>query len=137
MVELSLEAIIALAYAFPNLMVDKILELQSMLTGASGLAAPCSATPALSAATSYAPLLVKKPKITTQSPSRKILLLSFDGFVPEVDCPKAVNDINLILVTFPSGIRAQMMTPMYQAFSIEITCIPSPMEIGQLVKGLN
>jgi hypothetical protein len=68
---------------------------------------------------------------------RKILLLSFDGFVPEIDCTKAVDDINAILVTFPSGIRAQMMTQMYQAYSIEMMHVPTPMEIGQLVESLN
>jgi hypothetical protein len=64
-------------------------------------------------ATFHAPPLAKKPKTTTQGPSRKIILLSFDGFIPEIDCPKAVNDINAILVTFPSGIRVQVMTHMY------------------------
>jgi hypothetical protein len=68
---------------------------------------------------------------------RKILLLSFDGFVPEVDCTKTVNDINTILVTFPSGIRAQVMTSMYQVYGIKMMHIPTPAEIGQLVKTLN
>jgi hypothetical protein len=50
--ELTLEAIMALACAFLNMMVDKILELWNMLTGASGLLAPHPATPTPSAATS-------------------------------------------------------------------------------------
>jgi hypothetical protein len=91
----------------------------------------------MSAATSCAPPLAKKPKTTTQGPLRKIILLSFDGFVPEVDCPKAVNEINTILVTFPSGIRAQVMTHMYQAYSIEMMHIPTPTEMGLLVEALN
>jgi hypothetical protein len=117
--------------------VEKILELWAMLTGASGMPAPHSSTPAMSAATSHAPLPAKKPKMTTQGPSRKILLLSFDGFIPEVDCPKAVDDVNAILATFPLGIRAQVMTPMYQVYGIEMTHIPTPAEIGQLVETLN
>jgi hypothetical protein len=68
---------------------------------------------------------------------RKILLLFFDSFVPEVDCPKAVNDVNAILATFPSGIRVQVIIPMYQAYGIEMTHIPTPAEIGQLVETLN
>jgi hypothetical protein len=72
----------------------------------------------------------KKPKTTTQGPLRKILLLFFNSFIPEIDCTKAVDDINAILVTFPSGIRAQVMTHMYQAYGIEMMCIPTPMEIG-------
>jgi hypothetical protein len=111
--DLTPEAIVTLAWAFPNMMVKKILELHAMLTGASGTPAPCPSTPALSAATSRAPPPAKKPKTTTQGPSRKILLLSFDSFIPKIDCTKAVDDINTILVTFPSGIRAQVMTQMY------------------------
>jgi hypothetical protein len=68
---------------------------------------------------------------------RKILLLSFDGFIPDIDCSKAVDDINAILVTFPSGIRAQVMTHMYQVYGIKMTCVPTPTEIGQLVETLN
>jgi hypothetical protein len=119
------------------MMVEKILELQATLTGASGMPAPCPSTPAMSAVTSCAPPPAKKPKMTTQGPLRKILLLSFDGFVPEVDCPKAVNNVNAILATFPSGIRAQVMTPMYQVYGIKMTCIPTPAEISQLVETLN
>jgi hypothetical protein len=111
--DLTPEAIMALARAFPNMMVEKIMELCAMLTGASGTPAPRPSTPAPSAATSRAPPPTKKPKTTTRGPSRKILLLSFDGFIPEIDCSKAVDDINAILVTFPSGIRAQVMTHMY------------------------
>jgi hypothetical protein len=91
----------------------------------------------MSAATSQALPPAKKPKTTTQGPSRKILLLSFDGFLPEVDYPKAVDDINAILATFPLGIRAQVMTPMYQAYGIKITHIPTSAEIGLLVESLN
>jgi hypothetical protein len=65
------------------------------------------------------------------------LLLSFDGFIPEVNCPTAVDDINTILATFPSGIRVQVMTSMYQAYSIEMMRILTPAEIGQLVEALN
>jgi hypothetical protein len=124
--DLTPEAIVALAWAFPNMMVEKIIELHTMLTGASGTPAPHPSTPALSAATSWAPPPAKKPKTTTQGPSRKILLLSFNGFIPEIDCAKAVDDINAILVTFPLGIRAQVMTQMYQAYGIEMTCVPTP-----------
>jgi hypothetical protein len=135
--DLTPEAIIALARAFPNMMVEKILELRATLTRASGTLAPCPPTPAMSAATSHAPPPAKKPKTTTQGPSRKIILLSFDGFVPKVDCPKAVDDINAILATFPLGIRAQVMTHMYQAYGIEMTCVPIPVEMGQLIETLN
>jgi hypothetical protein len=119
------------------MMVEKIMELRATLTGASGTPAPHPSTPAPSAATSRAPPPAKKPKTTTRGPSRKILLLSFNGFIPEIDCGKAVDDINAILVTFPSGIRAQVMTHMYQAYGIEMTRIPTPTEIGQLVEALN
>jgi hypothetical protein len=117
--------------------VEKIMELRAMLTGASGTPAPHPSTLAPSVATSRAPPPAKKPKTTTRGPSRKILLLSFDGFIPEIDCGKAVDDINAILVTFPSGIRAQVMTHMYQTYGIEMTRVPTPTEIGQLVETLN
>jgi hypothetical protein len=93
--------------------VEKILELQAILTEASGVLAPCPSTPTMSVATSHAPPLAKKPKTTTRGPLRKILLLSFNGFLPEVDCPKVVNDVNAILATFLSGIKVQVMTPIY------------------------
>jgi hypothetical protein len=48
-----------------------------------------------------------------------------------------VNDINTILATFPLGIRAQVMTHMYQVYGIEMTRVPTPMEMGQLVETLN
>jgi hypothetical protein len=111
--DLTLEAIVVLAWAFLNMMVEKILKLKAMLTGAFGTPAPCPLTPALSTATFCAPPLAKKPKTTTQGPSRKIILLSFDGFLPEVDCPKVVDNVNAILASFPLRIRVQVMTPMY------------------------
>jgi hypothetical protein len=52
-------------------------------------------------------------KKTQDDHSRKILLLTFDGFIPEVDYTKAVDNINAILATFSSGIRVQVMTSMY------------------------
>jgi hypothetical protein len=91
--DLTPETIVALACAFPNIIIKKILELRATLTGASGALAPHPPTPALSVAMSRAPPPAKKPKMTTQGPSRKILLLSFDGFIPEVNCTKAVDDI--------------------------------------------
>jgi hypothetical protein len=72
----------------------------------------------------------KKPKPTSYGPSWKILLLLFDGFVPQIDCPKAVTNINSILTTFPSGIRAQVMEPIYSAYGISLTCVPTPAKIG-------
>jgi hypothetical protein len=63
--DLTPEAIVALAQAFPNMTVKKIMELRTMLTGASGTPAPHPSTPAPSAATSQAPPPAKKPKITT------------------------------------------------------------------------
>jgi hypothetical protein len=112
------------------MMVEKILELWATLMGASGIPAPHPSIPAISVATFRAPPPAKKPKTTTQGPSRKILLLSFDGFLPEIDYPKAVNDINAILAIFSSGIRVQVMTHIYQAFSIEIMHVPTSTEIG-------
>jgi hypothetical protein len=161
--DLTPEAIVALAQAFPNMTIEKILELRATLMGASGTLAPRPSTPALSAAMSRAPPPVKKPKTTTQGPSRKILLLSFDGFfvfffvffvqiylmwclnavhsfdgfIPEINCAKAVNDINAVLATFPLGIRAQVMMHMSQAYGIEMTHVSTPAEIGQLIETLH
>jgi hypothetical protein len=39
--------------------------------------------------------------------------------------------------TFPSGIRAQVMTHMYQVYGIEMMHIPTPTEMGLLIEALN
>jgi Tfp pilus assembly protein PilO len=47
-----------------------------------------------------------------------------------------VNEINSVLVTFPLGIRAQVMESMYSVYRILLMQVPTPAEIGQLVNSL-
>jgi hypothetical protein len=75
--DLTPEAIVALAWAFPNMTVEKIMELHATLTGASGTLAPHPSIPALSAAMSQAPPPGKEAKDDHTRPIKEDLFFFF------------------------------------------------------------